>query len=67
MSSQATLPGIPTATSSPASAVGPTLSDSPESRDGESGPGAVHASPSPLPGREREPTTNGTCGRSFGG
>ena len=67
MSSQATLPGIPTATSSPASAVGPTHSDLPESKDGESGPGAVHASPSPLPGREREPTTNGTCGRSSTG
>ena len=67
MSSQATLPGIPTATSSPASAVGPTHSDLPESRDGESGPGAVHASPSPLPGREREPTTSGTCGRSSTG
>ena len=67
MSSQATLPGIPTATSSPASAVGPTHSDLPGSKDGESGPGAVHASPSPLPGREREPTTNGTCGRSSTG
>ena len=67
MSSQATLPGIPTATSSPASAVGPTHSDLPGSKDGESGPGAVHASPSPLPGREREPTTSGTCGRSSTG
>ena len=67
MSSQATLPGIPTATSSPASAVGPTHSDLPESKDGESGPGAVHASPSPLPGRAREPTTSGTCGRSSTG
>ena len=67
MSSQATLPGIPTATSSPASAVGPTLCDSPESRGGESGPEAVHASPSPFPGRAREPTTSGTFGRSSTG
>jgi len=62
---QMTLPGMGSATSSPESADGPALCDSPESRMiSQSGPEAAHASHTPQQERDSGTPTRETCGRT---
>lgn len=65
MSNRLTLPATSSATSSPASAAGPTLYDSPDGpTTGPCGQDRVLASPFPVPVSTPEPPTSDTCGRS---
>lgn len=62
---QMTLPSIDSATSSPESADGPTLHDSPDGQTTEnSGQGRARASRSRSPAKAQAPMTNGTCGHT---
>ena len=65
MSNRLTLPATSSATSSRASAAGPTLYDSPDGpTTGPCGQDRVLASPFPAPASAPEPPTSVTCGRS---